>query len=281
MAYVKTTWKNREVANPRTFTMVENQDGTVTLIPAEGQVFEEGTPIVAAVMNNIEDGVDTAHNNLGTHESIDASTSQKGHVQLATAAEVTTGTDTIKAVTPAGAKVELDKKVPTSRTINSKALSTDITLTAADVGAATTAQGTKADNALPKAGGTMTGAINMNDKVLEKPEIKNYKETATVATGVTGTKALDLSAGNVFDMTLSGPTTFAFNNPPASGKAGSFTLIIRQPSTLRAITWPSSVKWNEDEIPEFVKSKAAVLTFVTMNGGSRWYGMVAGTEFTL
>lgn len=137
-----------------------------------------------------------------------------------------------------------------------------------------------------KAGGTITGNVSlngnldMNKKQLQKSEIKDYSETAVVATGVTGTRALDLSTGNVFDMTLSGNTTFTFNNPPASGKAGSFTLIIRQPSTLRTVTFPSSVKWNSDSVPGFVASKVAVLTFVTVNGGARWYGFLAGNNFT-
>ena len=42
----------------------------------------------------------------------DASDTAKGVVELATAAETTTGTDTTRAVTPAGLKVELDKKAP-------------------------------------------------------------------------------------------------------------------------------------------------------------------------
>ena len=40
-----------------------------------------------------------------------ASETASGVIELATAAEVTTGTDTTRAVTPAGAKVELDKKL--------------------------------------------------------------------------------------------------------------------------------------------------------------------------
>ena len=40
----------------------------------------------------------------------DATETIKGVVELATAAEVTAGTDTVRAVTPAGVKVELDKK---------------------------------------------------------------------------------------------------------------------------------------------------------------------------
>lgn len=60
MAYQKQTWTDRNVETPRTYTMVENQDGTVTLIPAPGTVTAEGTPVSAARMNHIEDGIDGA-----------------------------------------------------------------------------------------------------------------------------------------------------------------------------------------------------------------------------
>lgn len=61
MAYVKTDWKNRVVEKPRTFTIQENADGTVTLIPAEGVIHEEGTPVAAAQMNKIEQGIVDAY----------------------------------------------------------------------------------------------------------------------------------------------------------------------------------------------------------------------------
>lgn len=60
MAYERTIWKNREVERPRTFTKVDNGDGTITLVPAEGNIIEQGTPIIAANMNNIEDGIEEA-----------------------------------------------------------------------------------------------------------------------------------------------------------------------------------------------------------------------------
>lgn len=50
-------------------------------------------------------GVDNA---ITQHLADDATTSVKGHVQLATNAEVTTGTNTTKAVTPAGVKAVTD-----------------------------------------------------------------------------------------------------------------------------------------------------------------------------
>lgn len=60
MPYEKTIWKNREVERPRTFEKIENPDGTITLVPAEGNIIEPGTPIIAENMNNIEDGIEEA-----------------------------------------------------------------------------------------------------------------------------------------------------------------------------------------------------------------------------
>lgn len=68
MAYTKTTWTNREVENPRTFTLTENADGTVTLTPAEGEVFVAGTPIDAVYMNNIETQVEA--NDLAIQDKV-------------------------------------------------------------------------------------------------------------------------------------------------------------------------------------------------------------------
>lgn len=62
MAYEKTIWTNRVVEKPRTFIIKNNTDGTVTLVPAEGQVFEAGTPIIAKNMNKIEDAIESLDN---------------------------------------------------------------------------------------------------------------------------------------------------------------------------------------------------------------------------
>ena len=57
MVYTKTVWTNREVEKPRTFTMVDNGDGTTTLTPAEGTIITAGTPIDAVNMNKIENEI--------------------------------------------------------------------------------------------------------------------------------------------------------------------------------------------------------------------------------
>lgn len=68
MAYIKTEWKNREVERPRTYNIQENEDGTVTLIPAEGTIIEPGTPIIAENMNKIEDALVTFDEHKADYE---------------------------------------------------------------------------------------------------------------------------------------------------------------------------------------------------------------------
>jgi hypothetical protein len=67
MGYPVTEWKDRTVENPRTYTMLDNGDGTYTLIPAPGTVYEEGTPVSAALMNKIEQGIAAAVPKSGTN----------------------------------------------------------------------------------------------------------------------------------------------------------------------------------------------------------------------
>ena len=55
MAYIKTTWKDRLVERPNTFDVVENPDGSITLIPKTGVVTDAGTPVNAANLNKLED----------------------------------------------------------------------------------------------------------------------------------------------------------------------------------------------------------------------------------
>lgn len=57
MAYQKTVWKDQNVENPRTYVERDNGDGTVTLLDAFGTVTELGTPVNAANMNKIENGI--------------------------------------------------------------------------------------------------------------------------------------------------------------------------------------------------------------------------------
>ena len=135
---------------------------------------------------------------------------------------------------------------------------------------------------LDKSGDTMSGDLNMADNVVSRPKIKDYGETAVIATDVNGAVTIDLEDGNVIRHTLSDDVTYTFSNPPASGTAGSFTLIVEQPAAAKVITWPASVKWPNDVAPDDPgDSKVAIYTFITTDGGTRWYGMQAGNEMVV
>ena len=75
MSYTPTVWKDRVVEKPRTFTMQDNGDGTITLMPAPGTVVQEGTPVNATNLNNIEQG-------LSTHTAEKATEQNYGHVKV-------------------------------------------------------------------------------------------------------------------------------------------------------------------------------------------------------
>lgn len=59
MAYEPTIWKDRIVEKPKTYTIQNNPDGSITLIPAPGVVTEEGTPVNANNLNKLEQGLKT------------------------------------------------------------------------------------------------------------------------------------------------------------------------------------------------------------------------------
>src|SRR3989338_4314970 len=85
--------------------------------------------------------------------------------------------------------------------------------------------------------------IDLDDQTLQKPVLKDYGETC-IAENSSTAYTIDLTRGNVFEITLTANCTFTFSNPPASGVTGSFTLILRQDGTgSRTATWPASVDW--------------------------------------
>jgi hypothetical protein len=68
MAYEPTVWKNRVVERPLTFNMINNPDGTVTLVPAPGVIVESGTPVNAVNLNKLEQGLKTHEADIATQE---------------------------------------------------------------------------------------------------------------------------------------------------------------------------------------------------------------------
>jgi hypothetical protein len=123
----------------------------------------------------------------------------------------------------------------------------------------------------------VNGNINCRNNELQKPVIAGYTEKLVTTSDSEASCDIDLSNGNVFDVTLSEDCEFRFVNPPMNGTAGSFTLILRN-TTGRTITWPDSVHWPEGESPEI--EGVTILCFVSVDEGSIWYGFLGGANFS-
>ncbi|MDP3988803.1 MAG: hypothetical protein Q8P93_01050 [bacterium] len=113
--------------------------------------------------------------------------------------------------------------------------------------------------------------INMADARLEQAVLKDCGETVNALGSVSSTTDIDFEDGNVVTATISGATTFTFSNPPASGTAGSFTLILTNGGS-GTITWPDAVRWENGTSPTLAASEVDILTFLTVDAGTAWYG---------
>lgn len=128
------------------------------------------------------------------------------------------------------------------------------------------------------AGLTLTGDVQMSDNGLFRPYLKDYAEYYVSLGSAGGTRTVNLANGNVYYAQVATSTnTFVFSNPPASGRAGSFTLILRNGGS-QTVNWPSSVDWPGGNAPSLTSSGYDVLTFITTDGGTTWYGFVAGLD---
>jgi hypothetical protein len=126
--------------------------------------------------------------------------------------------------------------------------------------------------------------INMQDALLTAPELRDYAETSPAPAISAGTLTLDLETGNVFEVILTQDvTSIILAHPPAAGRAGSCSIILRQDATGgRTLTWPSSVKWAGGSPPPITSAADAidVYALITRDGGENWFGFPAGQDFS-
>jgi len=102
-------------------------------------------------------------------------------------------------------------------------------------------------------------------------------EDETTVTSTSNAATINCRDGNVFTHALTENVTYTFSNPPASGRAFGFTLKVVQDSTARTITWPASVDWAGGSAPDAPASNEVnIYAFITHDGGTTWYGFLAG-----
>jgi hypothetical protein len=106
-------------------------------------------------------------------------------------------------------------------------------------------------------------------------------ETKSTPAISAGTLTLNLSTATLFYTTLNAITSVVFSNTPTSPKVFSFTLQFVANGTPYAVTWPTSVKWQNGISPTItsINNKIDTFTFLTHDGGTTWFGFISGQNF--
>ena len=128
-------------------------------------------------------------------------------------------------------------------------------------------------------GSTFGSPVNFQDNQVERPKFKDYAETVNAIGTVNSNTAVDFSAGNVQTVTIGGNCEFSFSNPPASGAAGTITLIITNGGA-HTTTFASAVKFPGGVAPTLTSSGVDIVSFLTTDGGTNIYGFVGGINFS-
>jgi hypothetical protein len=122
---------------------------------------------------------------------------------------------------------------------------------------------------------TLAGNISCLDYEINRPYFSDVAEKNTALGNVITTQDFDVSLSNCFTANLNGNTTFTFSNPPASGRFGSFIVLLRNNHSGNAIVWPTSVRWpgGNASISRTTTSGAYDLWgFYTFDAGTNWFG---------
>jgi len=108
----------------------------------------------------------------------------------------------------------------------------------------------------------------------------SYAETYVAVTSTTNATTVNCEAGNTFSHTLTENTTFTFSNPPATGTGYTMSIEIIQDAGASGytVTWPTTIDWPSGTAPTLTDTASAVDVFVftTRDGGTNWYGFIAG-----
>lgn len=108
-----------------------------------------------------------------------------------------------------------------------------------------------------------------------------YTESLVTNAATTGAVSLNQALATVFNNTLTGNTTFTFDNPVGAGRVSSFTLLLTQDGTGgRTVTWPATVKWPGGAAPGLSTgaNKKDMLTFLTIDGGATYLGALVASD---
>lgn len=132
---------------------------------------------------------------------------------------------------------------------------------------------------------SFTGAMQLADNILQRPELKDYAETVeTVAAAANVT--FDFETGNHKYVSLTTNITgITLSHPPAAGRAGMMIITFEQDGVggRTVAGWPASVFWpNGAPAPTITAtaSKTDMITLYTRDGGTKYRAFVSGQAWS-
>jgi hypothetical protein len=136
-----------------------------------------------------------------------------------------------------------------------------------------------------------TSTIDLNSNILREVELRNYfetKGTPTYVGGMTQTLTVDLSTANVFVYTTTGTISQIniSNIPSKANIAVGFTLVITCGNSLYSVNFDTlgtgAPVWAGGTPPTNTGTvgRTDIVSYVTYDGGTTWYGMVGGLNFS-
>jgi hypothetical protein len=129
-------------------------------------------------------------------------------------------------------------------------------------------------------GATLAGELAGADNTASRVNLKDYGEiTNAIGSIGGGTQDIDLTLGNSISATVdTSATTFTFSNATASDELCGFTLFLINGGS-QTVNWPASVDWPGGTAPTLTTTGIDILVFTTIDGGTTWYGNVAGQAY--
>lgn len=300
-------WRNLYIDGTANIDTASIDTANITTLAVSGNGTVTGDLTVSGTINATVTGTSSTANELTTARTISISGITSGSVNFDGSSNVDIATTTLTlggtAVTATGAEInvlddmtastaelntldgitastaelnKLDGVTATTAELNTLAGITASTTELNYMDGVTSSVQTQLDAKLGSVDlSSYTGDVDITGELV----VDSYNETYAAITSSSGTATIDCEAGNVFALTLSeNVTTFTWSNPPASGTAYGFSLKVIQGSSAYTITWPPAVDWPDATAPTLSTGSGAVDQFVfyTHDGGTTWYGFVAG-----
>ena len=278
---------------------------TNTLLGSSLLSFNDSTSVITLDATvNIGSTLGTSNSTVNLLNTTATTINLGGAATAITMGDATTATTTVRGGTLVGNLTTQSLFNTTATTINLGGAATAITMGDATTATTTVRGGTLVGNAttqnlfnttattinlggaattinLGPTGGT--GAIDVNRNTIQEATLKFYNETTSAPAISAGTLTLDLSAAQVFTVSLNANvTTLTISNTPATASRSiGFTLILTADGTARTVTWGAAVLWPAGTSPTLTSTngKKDVFSLVTTDGGTTWLAFAGGQNF--